>query len=92
MTIDEAIRVVSIVALADHPAITNSKYPDNNFQPLALEEVIASAEVQGRAGELEARYFDHPLNWVIDVTYADRGWKARYEVGPTTPEPICWAD
>ena len=91
MTIDEAIRVVSIVALADHPpfSVVNSRF---EFQPLPLEEVIASAKVVGRAGELEAKYFDHPLNWVIDVTYADRGWGARYEVGPHTPQPICWAD
>lgn len=90
MTLDEAIRVVSIVALAEHEPITDSEH--FNFQHIPLEEVIASAIVQGKAAELEAKYYQHPDNWVIDVTYADRGWKARYEVGPTTPQPICWMD
>lgn len=92
MTIDEAIEAVARRALADHPAINDSAYADNNFQPLTLQEVIESAELQGTAGELEAKYYQEADNWVIDVTYADRGWKARYEVGPNTPDPICWMD
>lgn len=94
MTVDEAIELVARKALADHPPRNDSSYADLNFQQLPLNEVIASAEIQGTADDLEVnpKYYDNPENWVIDVTYADRGWKARYEVGPRTPQPICWAD
>jgi hypothetical protein len=97
MTIDEAIRVVSIVALADHQHRRHDSFYEEDLKfpaLLTLDEIIESAEILGTADNLEVnpKYYDHPENWIIDVTYSDRGWKARYEVGPRTPQPICWAD
>jgi len=87
MTTDEAIKIVARKALADHAPTATFM-----FQPLALAEVMASAKVMGRAGDLEvAPYYADANNYVIDVAYADRGYRAIYEVGPNN-EPILWAD
>lgn len=87
MTTDEAIKIVAHRALADHTPTATFPY-----QPLALDAVIASADIRGRAGDLEvAPYYADAENFVIDVAYADRGYRAMYEVGPNT-DPILWAD
>lgn len=87
MTIEEAIAIVARKALADHTPTATFPYA-----PLALDAVIASANVRGRAGDLESRgYYADADNFVIDVAYADRGYRAMYEVGPNT-NPILWAD
>lgn len=87
MTAIEAIETVARKALADHTPTATSSH-----QPLPLKEAVASAVVRGRAGELEEpAYYSDADNWVIDIAYADRGYRAIYEVGPKTP-PICWAD
>ncbi len=87
MTTDDAISIVARKALADHAPTATLM-----FKPLALAEVVASAKVMGRAGDLEvAPYYADAGNYVIDVAYADRGYRAIYEVGPNT-DPILWAD
>lgn len=90
MTHAEAIEIVARKALADHQP--NPKSRLLAFQPLTLDESIASARLMGRAGDLEgAKYFADADNYVVDVAYADTGYRAIYEVGPSTA-PICWAD
>lgn len=87
MTTDEAIETVARRALEEHAP---TEYLP--FTPLTLEASIASARVMGRARDLEnAKYYADPDNHVVDVAYADKGYRAIYEVGPFT-DPICWAD
>lgn len=85
-TVNEAIEAVAREALRDHAP---TQYLQ--FQPLTLEETIASAKNMGRAGDLDPKYAKDPDNYVIQVAYADRGYLATYEVGPNT-QPILWAD
>lgn len=91
MTTAEAIAIVARRALDDHPPKPDFWRLD--FQPLTLAESIASARVMGRAGDLESnpKYIRDAANYVVDVAYADKGYRAIYEVGPNT-DPICWAD
>jgi hypothetical protein len=87
MTIDEAIKIVAHKALVD-----NTPTSACAFQPLTLDEVVASAQVLGRASDMEVPpYYIDADNYIIDVAYADLGYRAMYEVGPAT-EPIMWAN
>ena len=90
MTVDEAIEIVAKSALLDHPpsSVEGGRF---EFKPLSLEEVIASAKVHGQAGDLDPHYNQDSDNYVIEVTYSNKGWAAVYEVGPTTG-PILWSD
>ena len=91
MTTDEAIAAVAQKALDDHVP-TKAMTQFRPYTLLTLAESVASARVMGRAGDLEnAKYYADADNYVIDVAYANTGWRAIYEVGPST-DPICWAD
>jgi hypothetical protein len=91
MTTAEAIATVARRALDDHQPDPDFWLLD--FQPLTLSQSIASARVMGRAGDLESnpKYVSDATNYVVDVAYCDKGYRAIYEVGPKT-DPICWAD
>lgn len=84
MTINEAIETVARQALVDN--VPTDYFP---FEPLTLDEVVASARVRGRAAEMDSRHYADADNYVIDVAYADKGYRAMYEVGPET-DPILW--
>jgi hypothetical protein len=87
VTTDEAIATVARRALEEHAP---TEYLP--FTPLTLAQSVAGARVMGRARDLDnAKYYADPDNYVVDVPYADKGYRAIYEVGPST-DPICWAD
>jgi|DEB0MinimDraft_3_1074331.scaffolds.fasta_scaffold194547_2 hypothetical protein len=91
MTTAEAIEAAARKALDDHVP-TEAMTQFRPYTLLTLAESVASARVMGKAGDIEnSKYYADADNYVIDVAYANTGWRAIYEVGPTT-DPICWAD
>jgi len=91
MTTAEAIEAAARKALHDHVP-TEAMTQFRPYTLLTLAESVASARVMGKAGDIEnSKYYADADNYVIDVAYANTGWRAIYEVGPTT-DPICWAD